>query len=48
MATDFGQPDSPLPADGLESYIEGMLTHGFSPDEIRLMVSQHARSLLEI
>jgi hypothetical protein len=48
MATDFGQPDSPLPADGLESYIEGMLTHGFSPDEIRLMVSQHARGLLEI
>lgn len=48
MATDFGQPDSPFPADGLESYIAGMLTHGFSEDEVRRMVSVHARSLLEI
>jgi len=46
MATDFGQPDSPAPADGLESYIQGMLTHGFSADEVRRMVSVHARSLL--
>jgi hypothetical protein len=48
MATDFGQPDSPSPADGLESYIAGMLAHGFSEDEVRQMVSQHARGLLEI
>lgn len=46
MATDFGQPDSPAPADGLECYIQGMLTHGFSADEVRRMVSVHARSLL--
>lgn len=48
MATDFGQPNSPLPADGLESYIAGMLENGFSEDEVRQMVSAHARSLLDI
>jgi hypothetical protein len=48
MATDFGQPDSPYPADGLESYIQGMLENGISADEVRQMVSQHARALLDI
>jgi hypothetical protein len=48
MATDFGQPDSPAPPDGLESYIEGMLANSFSEDEVRQMVSVHARGLLEI
>ena len=48
MATDFGQPDSPLPADGLESYIQGMLENGFSVAEVQQMVSQHARGLLEM
>jgi hypothetical protein len=48
MATDFGQPDSPLPADGLESYVVGMLENGLSADEVRRMVSQHARGLLDI
>ena len=48
MATDFGQPGSPYPADGLEAYVQGMLDNGFSEDEIRQMVSVHARSLLDI
>src|SRR4051812_23549023 len=48
MATDFGQPDSPFPADGLESYIAGMLENGLSEDEVRQMVSVHARGLLDI
>lgn len=48
MATDFGQPDSPDPADGLESYIQGMLDNGFSANEVRQMVSAHARDLLDI
>lgn len=48
MATDFGQVGSPLPADGLESYVRGMLDHGFSAAEVRQMVSEHARALLEI
>ena len=48
MATDFGQPDSPYPADGLESYIAGMLANGLSEDEVRQMVSTHARGLLDI
>jgi hypothetical protein len=48
MATDFGQPESPYPADGLESYIAGMLENGFSEAEVRQMVSVNARGLLEI
>ena len=48
MATDFGQPTSPLPADGLERYVQGMLENGISADEVRQMVSVHARSLLDI
>jgi hypothetical protein len=47
MATDFGQPGNPAPADGLESYIAGMLETGLSMDEVRRMVSEHARGLLE-
>lgn len=48
MATDFGQPGSPLPADGLESYAEGMLANGFSADEVRRMVSENARTILDV
>ena len=48
MATDFGQPTSPLPAEGLEMYIAGMLENGISADEVTQMVSVHARGLLDI
>lgn len=48
MATDFGQPDSLSPAEGLETYVAGMLAHGLSADEIKQMVSTHARTLLGI
>ncbi|MFN8635964.1 MAG: DUF6282 family protein [Chloroflexota bacterium] len=48
MATDFGQPDSPYPADGMEAYIVGMLANGLSEAEVRQMVSANARGLLEI
>ena len=48
MATDFGQSASPLPAEGLEMYIQGMMENGISADEVRQMVSVHARSLLDI
>jgi hypothetical protein len=48
MATDYGQPDSPYPVEGLEQYAQGMLENGFSASEVRQMVSEHARSLLDI
>jgi hypothetical protein len=48
MATDFGQPTSPLPAEGLEMYVQGMLENGISADQVRQMVSIHARELLDI
>ena len=48
MATDFGQTDNPTPAEGLELYAQGLLDHGFSEAEIRLMVRDHARELLGV
>jgi hypothetical protein len=48
MATDFGQLHNPTPAEGLEAYIRGLLDNGFSAAEVRAMVSEHARALLEV
>ena len=48
MATDNGQPDSPYPVEGLEQYAQGMLENGFSAAEVRQMISEHARGLLDV
>lgn len=48
VATDYGQPHLPPAPDGLEEYIGGLLENGFAEAEIRRMVSEHARALLEI
>lgn len=48
LATDFGQPDSPLPVDGLLEYVRGLLENGFSKDEVWRMASDNARTLLEV
>ncbi|MFN8526395.1 MAG: DUF6282 family protein [Chloroflexota bacterium] len=48
MATDFGQPNNPPPASGLQMYIQACLDSGFSQTEIRAMSSAHARALLDI
>jgi hypothetical protein len=48
LATDFGQPRNPPPAEGLEAYVGGLLENGFSADEIRPMVGDHARALLDV
>jgi uncharacterized protein DUF6282 len=48
LATDFGQTHNPTPAEGLEAYVQGLLDNGFSAAEIRPMVGEHARALLEV
>ena len=48
LATDFGQTHNPTPAEGLEAYIRGLLDNGFTPAEVRPMVGEHARALLDV
>ena len=48
MATDFGQTHNPTPAEGLEAYIRGLLDNGFTAAEIRPIVGEHARALLDV
>ncbi|MDP8924943.1 MAG: DUF6282 family protein [Chloroflexota bacterium] len=48
LATDFGQPHNPPPVEGLETYVQGLLDNGFAEDEVRAMVGEHARALLEV
>ena len=48
IATDFGQPNNPPPADGLAEYAQGLLDNGFTEAEVRQVVSEHARALLEV
>jgi hypothetical protein len=48
MATDFGQAQSPPPAEGMLWYIEQMLEHEITAEEIDLMVRANPRRLLGI
>ncbi len=47
MATDFGQAANPTPPEGLRSFITVMLEQGLSAVEVRRMVSENPRSLLD-
>jgi hypothetical protein len=48
LATDFGQVDNPPPVEGLLDCVRGLLDEGFSEDEVRQMVGEHARALLDL
>jgi len=48
LASDLGQAGNPLPVDGLRSFIEGLLTEGFSAEEIRRMTIQSPALLLAL
>lgn len=48
LATDFGQPESPLPVDGMLDYIRGLLEHGFTREQVDRMASENARALLDL
>lgn len=47
LATDMGQPQNPLPHEGLAEYVQGLLDQGFSEDELRTMTARNARALLD-
>ncbi len=46
MATDFGQVDSPPPAEGMRQYVEQMLELGIKPEQIETMVRVNPSRLL--
>jgi Family of unknown function (DUF6282) len=46
MATDFGQIANPLPAEGLRMFIQAMLQHGLTEEDIRLMVQDNPAEAL--
>jgi hypothetical protein len=48
LATDFGQTHNPSPAEGFRAYVEGLVEHGFAPDEIRRMGRDNAHELLDL
>ena len=48
LATDFGQPESPLPVDGMLEYIRGLLEQGFTREQVHRMASENARALLDV
>jgi hypothetical protein len=45
-ATDYGQPESPAPPDGLRIYAEELLSNGFSEAELRTMLQDNPKRLL--
>ncbi|MCL4534489.1 MAG: DUF6282 family protein [Bacteroidetes bacterium] len=47
MATDFGQAHNPPPTEGLRSFIRAMLEAGFSAAQVKQMVQDNPRHLLE-
>ncbi len=46
LASDLGQADNPLPADGLRSFLEGLKKSGFTAAEIRRMTVDNPARLL--
>ena len=48
IATDFGQPENPYPADGLAAYIAHLKAEGFSAAEIAVMSQANPARLLEL
>jgi hypothetical protein len=48
IATDFGQPENPYPAEGLALYITHLLAEGFRPAEVAVMSQANPARLLEL
>jgi len=46
LSTDLGQPQNPLPVEGMRLLISTMLHHGITPEEIELMVKVNPAGLL--
>jgi hypothetical protein len=47
LSSDFGQVANPHPIEGFASYLEKMVALGFSDEEIRVMVQENPKKLLE-
>ncbi len=48
VSTDLGQPQNPLPVEGMRLFISTLLHHGISPEEIELMVKSNPAGLLDL
>jgi hypothetical protein len=46
LSTDFGQPASPAPVDGMRAYLSGLLASGLSLHAIRRMAGENPADLL--
>jgi len=47
LSTDFGQVENPLPIEGFSYYLGKMRALGFSEDELRVMIHDNPRKLME-
>jgi hypothetical protein len=48
VSTDLGQPQNPLPVEGMRLFIATLLHHGISPEEVELMVKKNPAALLDL
>jgi hypothetical protein len=48
ITSDMGQPDNPTPVKGFRQYIAGLVEHGITWDEIRLMAGSNPAALLGV
>jgi len=48
VSTDLGQPQNPLPVEGMRLFIATLLHHGITPEEIELMVKVNPTQLLDL
>ncbi len=48
LATDLGQAHNPWPEEGLLSFIEAMLEHGFTGAELEIMLKTNPARLLDL
>jgi len=48
VSTDLGQPQNPLPVEGMRLFISTLLHHGITPEEIELMVKRNPAELLDL
>ena len=46
LTTDFGQPSSPYPDEGMRQYAEALLGQGFTEEEIRRMMRDNPARLI--
>lgn len=48
VSTDLGQPQNPLPVEGMRLFISTLIHHGITPEEVELLVKKNPSRLLDI